>query len=1262
MNCWEFSIDVGGTFTDCIARNPFGELKTCKFLSSGIIKGKVQKILNNGFINTEKILAPELFYNNFLINFLDINGNIIHKNKIKNYHSETGFFELNLPYEIIPDTSYELFSGEEAPLLCIRYLMNLRLDQEIGQIKVRLGTTKGTNALLERKGEKIALITTKGFADVFEIGTQARPELFSLNIKKPELLYAISAEIGERTDSKGNILIKPDEEEVFKILSEIKNNNIVSISICFLNSYLNPQNELFVGNIAEKFGFKDISLSSVLTPTIKFLNRGDTAIVDAYLSPLIKEYLKKIQKKIPEAELKLMTSAGSLTLAANFSGKDSILSGPAGGVVGFSNAAKDLGYKKAIGFDMGGTSTDVSRFDGEYEFQYSTEKAGVRIVSPMYSIETVAAGGGSICFFDGQKLMVGPNSAGANPGPACYGKGGPLTITDLNLFNGKIDSKNFPFPLIADAITIKLTEISREIKKKTGKTLSILEIAGGFTRLADFKMASAIKNISTARGYDPSEYILVSFGGAGAQHACSISAILGIKKILLHPLAGILSAYGISMADIRKFSEKTVLKILTPENLDYLDYEFVIMENRLFEAIKSEGVPAEKIMKPFRLLDLRYKGEESSITVSTNDYSINEFIHNFEIKHKQLYGHLHKNREIEIVTIRVELTGETEKQVIKPLEIISKNVKPDKFITAYFNSQPYETPVFRRESLFPGFTFTGPAIISENYSTVVADPDWSILVDEYNNIILSNNLSLTPSYNESTEKDPVRLELFNNIFTSIAANMGVTLQKTSLSVNVKERLDFSCAILDSDGELVVNAPHIPIHLGAISECVKALKKNISELLPGDVYVSNDPNLGGSHLPDVTVMTPVFDNQGKLIFFTASRAHHAEIGGIYPGSGYPFAKNLSEEGVVLKNLLISRNNIFLKKILMDELTNAPYPSRLPDENIADILAAIAANQTGIRELNNLVEFYSWPVVNAYMKHIRDVAAEKTRNMIKKFKQKEYYFSDSLDDGSLISLKISFDNNIIMDFSGSAGVNKNSLNANRAIVQSSVLYCLRCLVNEDLPLNSGVLEVVKLILPEGMLNPPTFAESEKCSAVFAGNVEISQRIVDVIFGALGVVAASQGTMNNFIFGNNKFGFYETICGGSGAGPGFNGASAVHTHMTNTRLTDLEIMEKNYPVLMKRFSIRRGSGGKGEFSGGDGVIREFEFLDTLQVSLLTQRRKKSPFGLSGGNPGLPGKNLLKKNNIIYELEPLEQLKVEKGDIIEIQTPGGGGYGTTI
>ena len=1265
LNSWEFWIDVGGTFTDCIGRAPDSSIHSVKILSSGIIKSTVNKSNdNNTVIDKSKIGNPSNFYKDYSFNLLCEKGKVIENNYIKDFDSEQGMFTLRSPLQTksLPGKSYELASGEEAPIMGMRWIMNLTLWKDIGCVNVRLGSTKGTNALLERKGADVAFITTGGFADILEIGTQARPSLFSLKITKHKLLYKKVIEIKERIDAKGRVIIALNKENTHEKLENLFEKGIRSIAICFVNSIWNPQHEEAVAQIAKQIGFENISISTELTPTIKILNRGDTTVVDAYLSPIIRNYVGNLKDKISKGSLKLMTSAGGLVKADKMVGKDSIFSGPAGGVVGFANVAKEEGFKRSIGFDMGGTSTDVSRFDGTYEYIYETEKAGIRIVAPMLAIETVAAGGGSICSFDGQRLLVGPESAGADPGPACYGKGGPLTLTDINLYNGKINDSYFPFSLNTNIVVKYLNKIKKEIKRKTNKYISIEKIAEGFTKVANIKMAGAIKKISYSRGYNPGEYVLVAFGGAGAQHACEIARMLNIRKILLHPLAGILSAYGMGVADTRLFSEKTILKpFFKKDAVKNLEDDFYKIEKKLFKELLKENFKRENICSPIRMLDLRYKGEESVITVSEPD-DLN-YITAFEKLHRQLYGHIHTGRELEIVNIRVELVGSVSKLKPSKKEASQRRPNEDSFTKAKFQTKEFKTPVFIRENLYPGDMIEGPAIVVEKYSTIVIDPGWSATMTEKFSLLLNDKTTLPKAVSVSKERDPINLELFNNIFTQIATQMGIVHQRIALSVNVKERLDFSCAVLDSKGNLVVNAPHIPVHLGAMSETIKGLLKSGKDLKPGDVYLTNDPELGGSHLPDLTVMTPVFNKKGEeLLFFTATRAHHAEIGGLKPGSMYAFAKNLAEEGVIFRNMKIVIKNEFLEDELRKRFTECAYPSRNTSENLLDIKAAIAANHLGEKELLKIIDYYSLPVVRSYMKHIRDAAEEKVKSVILNLKNGMYYFEDSLDDGSPICIKINVvDDKMIVDFSGSSGINPNSLNANKTVVHSAIMYCMRCLIDEDIPLNSGILAPVEIIIPEGMLNPPSDSDPTKRAAIAAGNVELSQRIVDVFFGALDVVAASQGTMNNFVFGDETFGYYETICGGTGAGRNFDGTSAVHSHMTNTRITDVEVMERRYPIIVRKFQIRKNSRGEGKYSGGNGVIREIEFLKPFEVSLITQRRLKSPFGLEGGMNAKPGANILirKGKNKKEALQPLAQIKVKEGDRLRIYTPGGGGYG---
>ncbi|RMI13588.1 MAG: hydantoinase [Calditrichaeota bacterium] len=1262
---WQFWIDVGGTFTDCIGKSPEGRLHTCKVLSSGAIPGRAEEgSTRQSLVDPLRQGEPEDFYRGYTLTLVDAAGAVLDAAPVRRFEGAQGRLVLKRPLKHVPRVAghaYHLSSGEEAPVLGIRKILGLALDQPIPPVDIRLGTTVGTNALLERKGAGVAFVTTAGFGDLPEIGTQARPELFALHIVKPALLHRRVVELPERIDAGGRVLRPLCEKEVREALHTLKKEGFRVLAVALLNAIWNPVHEELVARVAEELGFEHVSVSHRVAPTIKLLDRADTTIVDAYLSPVLRRYVAGIRRSIPRGTLRLMNSAGGLMDADRFSGRDSILSGPAGGVVGFAEVARRAGFEKAIGFDMGGTSTDVSRFDGAYVYQFAAEKAGVRVVAPMYAIETVAAGGGSICRYDGQRLLVGPESAGADPGPACYGRGGPLTLTDINLFNGKIDPRHFPFPLDREAVIARLKEVSAEMERREGRRFSLPEIAAGFTEVANQKMAAAIKKISAAQGYDPREYLLMAFGGAGAQHACAIARLLGIGTILLHPLAGILSALGLGLADVQRFAQQTVLKPLTAETLADLEARFREMEAQLIHEVREEGIPDARILPPIRYLDLRYRGEEAAITVrqpEDGDYSAA-----FERLHRQYYGYVHQEREVEIVSLRVEVIGRTERPPDVYRSEREGTPEPDDFVTACFQGRPRRTPVFERSRLHPGAHLTGPAIVAEAFSTIVIDPGWEGRLTGRGDLLLTDTAGADRRMVASAKRDPVQLELFNNQFTHIAERMGITLQKTALSVNVKERLDFSCAILSAGGDLVVNAPHIPVHLGAMSEAVKGLLQTVDDIRPGDAFLTNDPDLGGSHLPDLTVITPVFDAEGReLRFFAASRAHHAEIGGRYPGSAYPFARNLAEEGIVFRNLRIVREGEFQEAAVWEALTTGKYPSRSPRENVADIRAQLAANQVGVQELQRLIDHYGWPVVAAYMQHIREAAAEKVRAAMRRFGGRVYRFRDELDDGSPIQVRLHYrEGKLTVDFTGSAPVHPGSLNANRAVVQSAVLYCLRCLIGEDIPLNSGMLAPVRLILPGGMLNPPANPDPERHPAVFGGNVEVSQRLVDVIFGALEVVAAAQGTMNNFIFGNEEFGYYETVCGGSGAGPGFEGASAVHTHMTNTRLTDVEVLEKYYPVRVCRFAIRRGSGGKGRWRGGDGVIREMEMLAPVEVSLLTQRRTRRPFGLKGGEPGQAGKNLLlrKGHSQPEVLPPAAQIRLQPGDRICLCTPGGGGYG---
>jgi len=1261
---WQFWIDVGGTFTDCIARAPDGRISSCKVLSSGVVKASVSQSLDH-----TRALAPSLtpfpdrFFDGYHVRLLDRNGRAVAERRVRRFTRADGRVEIDRPWDtpVGSGARLELSAGEPAPVLAVRRLRGLGLRDSVGAVDIRLGTTRATNALLERRGARTAFITTEGFGDILRIANQDRPELFDLEIRKPAELYDVVVELPERIAADGGVLRPLDRAVVARELVRLKERGIESLAVCLMNAYKSAVHEELVAEEAARLGFARLSVSSRLAPTIKIVSRGDTTVVDAYLTPVVWAYVQSIADRMPEAGIKLMTSAGGLVERAAFTGKDTILSGPAGGVVGFAGVARSAGMEQAIGFDMGGTSTDVSRFDGEFAYEFETKKAGVRIVAPMLAIETVAAGGGSICRFDGQKLAVGPQSAGADPGPACYGRGGPLALTDLNLYLGRLRPEYFPFGLDRQAVEARLSELRREVTDATGRNHSAIELAEGLIRIANAKMAAAIKRISIARGYDAREYGLVSFGGAAGQHACAIARELGISRLLVHPYSGVLSAWGMGLADVRKFAVRTLLAEYGENTDAELEPLFDELGADLRRQILAEGIASDRILEPNCQIELRYRGQSSTITVAQTEGRT--FAQEFERLHRQFYGHVFAGRPLEIVAARVELVGTMD----KPTEVVVQEVDhapaPLTRVDAVFSGTLQSCEVFQRESLRPGARISAPALIIEETSTTVLEPGWGCRVTSRSDLLLEDRVGPAKREEVSVEVDPIMLEVFNNQFAAIAEQMGVTLQRTALSVNVKERLDFSCAVFTPEGELVANAPHMPVHLGAMSECVKRVIQDVPDLSAGDVVATNDPMRGGSHLPDITVVTPVYDTPGeRLLFFTASRAHHAEIGGVRPGSMPPDSRNLAQEGVLIRNLKVVQAGKPQLEALRRLLVGAPYPSRAPDENVADVSAQIAANQAGVNHLLGAIEQFGLETTQAYMRHIQHAAEQKMRASLRRLEDRDYEFADALDDGSPIRVRIAIRGECAtVDFTGTGPVLETNLNANRAIVNAAAIYCFRCLIDEDIPLNAGVLAPVRIVLPPCLLNPPEHDDPEQCVAVAGGNVETSQRIVDVLLGALGLAAASQGTMNNVTFGNEHFGYYETVCGGAGAGCDFDGADAVHTHMTNTRLTDPEVLESQYPVRVVRFEIRRGSGGAGKHRGGDGVLREIEFLEPLELSILSQRRTRQPYGVAGGAPGAPGRNRLFRAaaDVPEELPPVVSTRVGAGDRLVVETPGGGGWG---
>ncbi|MFQ5592134.1 MAG: hydantoinase B/oxoprolinase family protein, partial [Phycisphaerae bacterium] len=1182
---WHFFIDVGGTFTDVVARRPDGSLATCKVLSSSAVRGTVESVEadpGNGaracLRDSHRIGDPEGFWVGYrLAPVGETSGRTGEPEqsgvdaptcsaRVVGFDSATGalFLEDGLPRPLsrMLGASYELRSPEEAPLLAIRYLLGLGLNDPVAvtapgvprggshavglarAIDVRLGTTRATNALLERKGVKTAFVTTEGFGDVLRIGYQDRPALFDLHIRKRDELYTTVVEIDERISATGDVLRELDARVVRAQLERLCQEGIEALAICLLHSHVNPAHEEKVAQIAQSVGFggssgcrgeeRDtgrphasltdspdmgvrprVSISSRVSRLERLVPRGDTTVVDAYLAPVIRTYVDSLQRSLPGARLRLMTSYGGLIDAGASGGKDTILSGPAAGVVGCAHVARRAGFSKAIGFDMGGTSTDVSRVDpssGAFELQYEVVKAGVRIMAPMLAIETVAAGGGSICSFDGQKLTVGPQSAGADPGPACYGGGGPLTVTDMNVLLGRVVADHFPFRLDTDCVRRRMEELAREVGSATGASLTPVDLAEGFVRIANTNMAAAVRRISIAKGYDASEYVLCTYGGAGGQHACAIARELGISKICFSPFAGVLSALGIGVAEAKRIGQRSVRRRLQDRRsngagdaraggsgaepartsdraLCGLEPLFESITSELRRALLDDGVALEAISDPVRTWDLCYTGQCTLISVPVGPSE--ETRERFEAKHRQLYGYCHDDRPIDIRVVRVELRGPSPTaDAVQWRFADAQDGDGARGAGTRQRTSPMvvggvvrHVPVYLRHELLPRQSITGPSIVIEPTSTIVIDEGWSGVVAETGDVVLTDTHGSPEREVVSAEVDPIQLELFNNRFAAIAEQMGTTLQRTSLSTNVKERLDFSCAIFTPSGDLVVNAPHIPVHLGSMAECVKALIEDVGRFHPGDVYVTNDPYRGGSHLNDVTVITPVHDDAGRhVLFFVASRAHHAEIGGTRPGSMPPDSTSLDQEGVLIRAFRWLRAGKPRHEALRALLTAQPYPSRAPDENLADIAAQVAANNTGVRDLKSLMARVGVDVVHHYMNHIQEAAERKVRRALGRLPDGEHRFEDSLDDGTpvCVSVTVSGDRATV-DFTGTGPVLAGNLNANRAIVASAVLYCLRCLINEDIPLNAGVLAPVGIIIPECLLNPRGSTDARQCPAV-------------------------------------------------------------------------------------------------------------------------------------------------------------------------------------
>ena len=1240
MDQWEFWIDRGGTFTDVIGRRPDGALVTRKLLSEN----------------------PEAYADAAVAGMRRLLG---------------------------------LAPGEPIP------------EARIGAVK--MGTTVATNALLERKGERTLLLITKGFRDALRIGYQARPKIFAKHIIKPDMLYERVAEVDERVRADGNVERALDVDAVRAELVRAKHDGIHAVAIVLMHAYRYGEHERQVAALARDLGFTQVSASHEVSPLIKLVGRGDTTVVDAYLSPILRRYVEQVAGElIPsplvgegrvggrevgrvrgreqvrqslhrtgpptptpgpspqgggETKLMFMMSSGGLTAAELFRGKDAILSGPAGGVVGMAETGRQAGFDRLIGFDMGGTSTDVSHFAGEYERTFETEVAGVRMRAPMMLINTVAAGGGSILHYDGARFRVGPDSAGANPGPKCYRRGGPLAVTDANVMVGKLLPDFFPKifgprqnePLDAQSVRAAFAALAKQI----GDGRKPEQVADGFIKIAVENMANAIKKISVQRGYDVTRYTLNCFGGAGGQHACLVADALGMTSVLIHPFSSLLSAYGMGLADIRSVRQQAIEEPFGEDARGTLEKVARKLSKAANQEVEAQGVVPDKIKVHVRA-HIRYAGTDTALFVDADGLKLAKIKATFERAHKARFGFIDRKKSLVLEAASVEAVGGGAR-FKEPMHKIKRTKLPSPARRERFFSggKWRRALVYLRETLAPGHKVKGPAIIVEPHQTVVVEHGWQAELAAKNHLVLRRIKKLTRPRAIGTRADPVMLEVFNNLFMSIAEQMGVALQNTAYSVNIKERLDFSCALFDGDGSLVANAPHMPVHLGSMDRAVETIiRENRGKIRPGDVYAINAPYNGGTHLPDITVCTPVFDGS-KILFWVASRGHHADVGGISPGSMSPNATTITQEGVYIDNFKLVDRGRFREKELAALLTGGPYPARNPVQNINDLKAQIAANEKGVHELRRMVRHFTLPVVRAYMGHVQDNAAESVRRVIDRLLDST--FAVEMDQGTVIKVRIAVDKKkreATVDFTGTSAQQPNNFNAPEPVTRAAVLYVFRVMVDDDIPMNAGCLRPIRIIIPKKSLLSPEFP-----AAVVAGNVETSQEVTNCLFGALGAMAAAQGTMNNLNFGNARYQYYETICSGSPAGPGFPGTDAVHTHMTNTRLTDPEVLEFRYPVLLEDFHIRKDSGGRGQWKAGDGIRRTIRFLEKMECTILSGHRRVRPFGLAGGEDGQVGENRVRrKDGRIEKLAGCDATMLDAGEAIIIQTPTAGGYGKLL
>ena len=1196
---WQFWIDRGGTFTDIVARDPWGALSTHKLLSEN--PGRYR----------------------------------------------------------------------DAAIAGIKTILGIPLDAPIPADKidaVKMGTTVATNALLERKGDRTLLVVNPGFADMLRIGNQARPRLFDLHIVLPTMLYEDVVEIPGRVGVDGTEIQPLDEDAARIAFAAAKAKGIDACAIVLMYSWKYPEHERRLAALAKEAGLRQISASHAVSPLLRIVPRGDTTVVDAYLSPILRRYVDQVASELGGTRLYFMQSSGGLADAGAFQGKDAILSGPAGGIVGAARTAGMAGLNHIIGFDMGGTSTDVALYAGGFERAFETAVAGVRMRAPMMAINTVAAGGGSILHFDGARMRVGPDSAGADPGPASYRRGGPLTVTDANVCVGKIQPAHFPAifgpngdrPLDAEIVAEKFAALATAISAATGETRSAQQVAEGFLQIAVANMANAIKQVSVQKGHDVSGFALQCFGGAGGQHACLVADALGMETVFIHPYAGVLSAYGMGLADQTAMREQAVETPLLAAALPSLHALADRLGQDATDALVAQGAVAADI-ETSRKLHLRYSGTEAALIVPLTE--LDAIVAAFTDSHRARFGFATPDRSLIVETVAVEAvaSGEPVREATLPARD-GIALGPVDHVGIFTGNAKHNAPVYERTALRAGDRIAGPALIREANATTLVEPGWVAEVTALDHMLLRRVEALPTRVPPGSDRpDPVLLELFNNLFMNVAEQTGAVLQNTSMSVNIKERLDFSCAIFDAEGRLVANAPHVPVHLGAMGESVRTVLNNRGATLkPGDVVALNNPFNGGTHLPDVTVITPVFDDAGReILFFVGSRGHHADIGGITPGSTPPLSSTLEEEGVVIDDFLLVDGGSFRDREFRTLLAGARYPARSPDVNVADIAAQVAANEKGVQELHRVVAQFGWATVSAYMRHVMDNAEESVRRVIDRMGNGSFHYT--MDNGKPLCVAVSVDRenrSATVDFTGTGSQNAGNFNSPPAVTRAAVLYVFRCLVGDDIPLNDGCLKPLKLIIPPG-----TFLSPMPGAAVVAGNTEVSQATCNAIFGALGSLACSQATMNNFLFGDATRQYYETICGGTGAGPGFDGVSAIQTHMTNTRMTDPEVLELRYPVRLEHFGIRRGSGGVGRWHGGDGSVRRIRFLEPMTAVVVSSRRTVAPFGLDGGADGAAGRQWVERaDGTIAPLTGTDSAELMPGDAVTIETPGGGGYGPPV